>query len=67
MTDVVLNGQGVGGNEEAFAEVGVEVAMAGEEDEELVLGLELAVKILGEFSQNLIVRRVADLFNVEAV
>src|ERR1019366_1182088 len=45
VADVVLDEQGVGGDEEALAEVGVEVAVAGKEDEELVLWLELAVEI----------------------
>jgi hypothetical protein len=40
VADVVFDAQRVGWDEEAFAEVGVEVAVAGEEDEQLVLRLE---------------------------
>ena len=66
VADVVLDEQGVGGDEEAFAEVGVEVAVAGEEDEELVLRLELAVEVFGELGEDLVVGGVADLFDMEA-
>jgi hypothetical protein len=59
--------EGVGGDEEALAEVGVEVAVAGEHDQELVLRLELAVEIFGELGEDLVVGGILDLFDVEVV
>ena len=67
VAEVVGDQRRVGGDDEALAEVRVEVAVAGEEDEELVLRLELVMEILGELGQDLLVGGVADLFDVEAV
>ena len=55
VAEVVGDQRRVGGDDEALAEVRVEVAVAGEEDEELVLRLELVMEILGELGQDLLV------------